>query len=117
MLNLTAVFNVQINIALHGAIHSAAVYIGKRQGGINLHMSAAGDILVQTSANHIAAGGYANKKDAKVNGNITLDFINSVTDNPIYGGGYARSSYSAEVTELIKSNVIFPLTLASFLFA
>ena len=35
MLNLTAVFNVQINIALHGAIHSAAVYIGKRQGGIN----------------------------------------------------------------------------------
>ena len=56
MLNLTAVFNVQINIALHGAIHSAAVYIGKRQGGINLHMSAAGDILVQTSANHIAAG-------------------------------------------------------------
>ena len=55
MLNLTAVFNVQINIALHGAIHSAAVYIGKRQGGINLHMSAAGDILVQTSANHIAA--------------------------------------------------------------
>ena len=45
------------------------------------------------------------KKDAKVNGNITLDFINSVTDNPIYGGGYARSSYSAEVTGSICINL------------
>ena len=72
---------------------------GSVESNVYLHIENCGKIQ------HVRAGGYANKKDAKVNGNITLDFINSVTDNPIYGGGYARSSYSAEVTGSICINL------------
>ena len=72
---------------------------GSVESNVYLHIENCGKIQ------HVCAGGYANKKDAKVNGNITLDFINSVTDNPIYGGGYARSSYSAEVTGSICINL------------
>ena len=52
---------------------------GSVESNVYLHIENCGKIQ------HVRAGGYANKKDAKVNGNITLDFINSVTDNPIYG--------------------------------
>ena len=72
---------------------------GSVESNVYLHIENCGKIQ------HVCAGGYANKKDAKVNGNITLDFINSVTDNPIYGGGYARSSYSAEVTGSVCINL------------
>lgn len=93
------------HVEIYASLPLTYVYGGGLDGSVGgdvyLHIENCGKVQ------HVRAGGYADERDATVGGSVTLEFIRSVTDNAVYGGGY--TAYGTSCSAAVEGNVSIQL--------